>query len=96
MLGESVLFMPSNALWAAKRKSLSQLWYKDKLRKMEEIIVVRTLMYLTKWSEEFRGKPMSVMKETSLIVSDCINACVFGLKHCEYELLYEEEDGTYR
>mmetsp|Transcript_5219 Transcript_5219/g.4803 ORF Transcript_5219/g.4803 Transcript_5219/m.4803 type:complete len:114 (+) Transcript_5219:517-858(+) len=72
------------------------MFYKDKLHKMEEIIVARTLMYLTKWSDEFRDKPFNVMQETSLIVADCLNACVFGLKNCDDQLLYEDEDGTFR
>lgn len=39
LTGDSILFNPSNELWAQKRKHLSAAFYKDKLNAMLEMII---------------------------------------------------------
>ena len=38
LFGESTLTMPSNELWAKKRRAITVAFYKEKLIKMTEII----------------------------------------------------------
>ena len=40
--GESILFNPSNELWALKRKHMSVAFYKEKLGPMLEMVIQNT------------------------------------------------------
>jgi hypothetical protein len=39
LIGDSIVFSPSNDLWKEKRKKLSLAFYKDKMIKMLEIMI---------------------------------------------------------
>ena len=49
IIGDSIVFAPSNEVWSNKRKRLSQAFYKDKMIKMLQIVIKLTLEKTESW-----------------------------------------------
>lgn len=52
IIGDSIVFAPSNEVWSNKRKRLSQAFYKDKMIKMLQIVIKLTLEKTESWKQK--------------------------------------------
>ncbi len=74
VLGDSIVFSPSNETWAMKRKHLSAAFYKERLNAMMRIVIEVTQERIGRWS----GAQIDITKEAMGLITECILQCVFG------------------
>mmetsp|Transcript_3029 Transcript_3029/g.2899 ORF Transcript_3029/g.2899 Transcript_3029/m.2899 type:complete len:213 (-) Transcript_3029:872-1510(-) len=95
LLGDSILFQESNQHWAHKRKILSQAFYKDKLTKLMQIAVATILDYFNQSLDKLNpNEEVNLYLESSNLVQNCIQACIFGQKNLEKKIEFEEDTGV--
>ena len=71
LIGDSIIFSPSNDLWAKKKKSISSAFYKDKLTKMMQICIRCTLDFFKTW-EDNKVKIIDITTEPLDLLTNCI------------------------
>ena len=49
LLGNSLLFSKSDAIWKAKRKAIAHAFYKDRLAKMLDVLKTETMVSIKSW-----------------------------------------------
>ncbi|CDW85104.1 cytochrome p450 [Stylonychia lemnae] len=89
VLGDSILFMKSNDLWAQKRKILSVSLYKQKLIQMVETMKQIALETNQEWQQ--RGQ-IDIVKEISNMMMKNVLACLFGRQN-ENPIVQYKENG---
>ena len=67
-----------------KRKKLSLAFYKEKMIKMLNTMILMTVDKVNEWKEKFANKDlkesdkMDIIKEVADHIMECVEACVFG------------------
>lgn len=97
IVGDSILFAPSDLKWQQKRKIMSSSLYKEKLRNMVEIIkevTVRTLKddWRNKMDEQ-GNNVIEIVKDSSNLIMKIVLSCLFGVKGGENRYVTQYYDG---
>ena len=87
--GDSIVFHPSNELWAAKRKHLSAAFYKDKLAPMLGMIMENTVETINNIKKDnvASGKSFNMTVLVQELIMNSVLMCVFGYTIEELGLL---------
>ena len=80
LLGDTFSLLPSDESWKNKRKSLSAVFYKERLGQMLSIMIETVSKALLQWKTDFaeNGKEFNLIKELDLLLAKNIMACIFG------------------
>ena len=80
LLGDSIIFSPSDDSWNERRKHLSTAFYKEKMIKMIDLAAKVAFDRVESWKKEYVGKDKDflIFREPADLAMDCILACVFG------------------
>ena len=92
LIGDSIIFSPSDDQWNTKRKHLSSAFYKEKLIKMIDIVATHAFEIVQNWKKEYAGtdKDFQLFKEPNQMIMNSILASVFGKSNVTRELDYYE------
>lgn len=75
LVGEALIFLPSNSHWSQRRHTLSSHFYKDKLIKMLHLVMEITQSRVQKWKRECVGQSnatINIMSEISKLMADSV------------------------
>ena len=80
LLGETFSLLPSDESWKNKRKSLSTVFYKERLSQMLPVIVQNVSKTLLQWKTDSvdNGKQFNLINEIDSLLAHNIMECIFG------------------
>lgn len=81
-LGDGLILLESNELWAQKRKHLSTALYKDKTTRMINNIVELSARTVNDWKTQYAGKDkfFNMIRTPSDLVADSVLQTIFGME----------------
>mmetsp|Transcript_22949 Transcript_22949/g.22280 ORF Transcript_22949/g.22280 Transcript_22949/m.22280 type:complete len:277 (+) Transcript_22949:312-1142(+) len=98
LVGNALVFLPSNENWMRSRKIVSQMFYKDKMAKMIPQINLVAARHMKIWKEDKNSPDCSdfnLFHRVNKMLIDVISQCVFGF--LDEELVIDEKvaEGIY-
>ena len=80
LIGESILFSPSNEKWSKRRKILSSAFYKDKVIFMVEQVKNVLIDKVQYWEETFvkKDQAFDIFSELQNLAASIIFTCTYG------------------
>ena len=96
LMGNSIIFSPSDDSWNERRKHVSAAFYKEKMKRMINIAAGVAFERVQEWKRDYAGKDRDffIYREPADLVNDCIQASVFGSSILDEKLEYIEKGVT--
>lgn len=82
ILGDTMVLDKSNEMWAAKRKSLSTAFYKEKMLKMLATVIELSLKRTEQWNKKLNSSgqvSVDLVEEIYEHVMTAMDSCIFGI-----------------
>lgn len=82
ILGDTMVLDKSNEMWAAKRKSLSTAFYKEKMVKMLGTVIELSLKRTGEWNKKINNEgiiSINLVDEIYEHIMTAMDSCIFGI-----------------